>query len=393
MTKNSNIYFLFLTALCFFTACRENGNGDPEGSVVISGNIEADGPRYFLLQELTPTDLINIDTIAIDSDGFFSFELDVEIAGFYRIVSNNGNFITIAPEPGEKIYITASSSDLRSTYTVEGSYGSELLWKLNNNVLRGMAGVDSLRAIFREARTQPDFKEVRKELREEYRKIKQQQKNFVKKVIDENPQTLASILALYQFFEDNLLLNEDENFYYFEKLSKSLCMAYPTNKHVINLKKRVNEHKREKQRQIHNEEQLAIGNVAPEISLPDPEGNYISLSSLKGNIVLIDFWAAWCPPCREANALIGKLYSEYNDRGFEVYAISLDRNREQWLAAIERDNINWLQVSDLRFMNSPVVSLYNINEVPQYVLLDRENRILARNFSIDELESLLLENL
>lgn len=393
MNQYRIIHFLFLTSLCFLSSCRDNGNSDLEGEVVITGKIEADGPRKFLLQELTPTDIINIDTITVDSDGFFSYELDIEIAGFFRIVSNNGDFLTLAPEPGEKIHVTANAEDLRSTYQVNGSYGSEILWRINNNVLKGMAQVDSLRGVFREARSHPDFKEIRKELREEYRTIKQAQKNFVKTVIDQNPQTLASILALYQFFEDNLLLNEEENFYYFEKLSKSLCMAYPTNKHVINLKKRVNEYKRDEERRAQNEKQLAVGNVAPEISLPDPDGNYISLSSLKGNVVLIDFWAAWCPPCREANVVIGQLYNEYNDRGFEVYAISLDRNRDQWLTAIERDKINWLQVSDLRFMNSPVVNLYNIAEVPHYVLLDRENRIVARNFSIQELESLLLENL
>jgi peroxiredoxin len=256
-----------------------------------------------------------------------------------------------------------------------------------------MMKADSLRKIYREHRGTPEFPEIREELRAEYRNIKNQQRDYVINVIENNLTSLSSVLALYQYFEDHILLNENDHFEYFEKLSNSLCDVYPTNKHVIDLKKRVHDHKREEQQRLENEKNLAAGNPAPEIVLPDPQGNRVSLSSLKGNVVLIDFWAAWCPPCRKANAILGELYDKYNSKGFEIYGVSLDRTHEQWTDAIEKDNITWHQVSDLRFMNSPVVTLYNISEIPYAVLIDREGNIIARDFSIDELEELIVANL
>ncbi len=389
----STLFFTLLALILAFAGCKDKNNGINEGDVVFSGQLRVNQQEKIILEELTPSDLISIDTLLTDNKGNFSYTLYLENAGFYRLRPLEGQFITLAAEPNEKIFITADFENIRGTYEVTGSYGSEILWKLTRKQQEGMRKADSLRAVFRENRFEPGFDELRNELKTEYNRIKEEQVEFALRIIDENPNSLASILALYQFFEDKRLISESENFKYFKRLSRSLCSSYPSNKHVINLKKRVNDFKREEQQRLHNEENLAVGRVAPDITLPDPNGNQRSLSSLEGNVVLIDFWAAWCPPCREANAILGELYEQYQDQGFEIFAVSLDRTKEQWTNAIEKDNITWLQVSDLRFMNSPVVDLYSITEVPHYVLIDRERRIISRNFSIAELESLLLENL
>jgi peroxiredoxin len=364
-----------------------------EKGLVVSGQIQNAADTMLLFEELTPAELIPIDTVFTSDNGSFHFSIDINEAGFYRITANPANFITLSAEPGEEIEILADIEDLPSTYSVSGSPGSELLYNLNKVKAEGMMKADSLRKIYREHRGTPEFPEIREELRAEYRNIKNQQRDYVINVIENNLTSLSSVLALYQYFEDHILLNENDHFEYFEKLSNSLCDVYPTNKHVIDLKKRVHDHKREEQQRLENEKNLAAGNPAPEIVLPDPQGNRVSLSSLKGNVVLIDFWAAWCPPCRKANAILGELYDKYNSKGFEIYGVSLDRTHEQWTDAIEKDNITWHQVSDLRFMNSPVVTLYNISEIPYAVLIDREGNIIARDFSIDELEELIVANL
>ncbi len=385
---------LFLLSVVFaLTGCKDNTNGVDEGDIVISGQFRTNQQQKIIFEELTPTDLISIDTITTDSRGNFSYTHYIENAGFYRLRPLEGRFITLAAEPREKIYITADFDDIRGTYTVTGSQGSEILWKLTRNQIKGLQEADSLRTVFHENKFEPEFEELRQELKTRYQQIKEEQVEFALNIVEENPNSLASILALYQFFEDKLLITETEHFDYFEKLSQSLCSSYPSNKHVINLKKRVNDFKREEQERLRNEENLAVGSIAPDITLPNPDGKQTSLSSLEGNVVLIDFWAAWCPPCREANAILGELHKKYNDDGFEIFAVSLDRTRDQWLNAIKKDSITWSQVSDLRFMNSPVVSLYNVTEVPHYVLIDRERRIISRNFSITDLESLLQENL
>jgi len=387
-------YLIFLAVAFFTFACKDNNNGKKrDGDLTISGKIDGNQPSILYLEELTPTDVIALDTLATDDKGFFSHSLFMESAAFYRLRNTDGQFITLAAEPGEKIYITADLNNFRQSYEVSGSDGSKIIWNLNYHLNKGLSVADSLRSIYREHRDDPQFLQIRQQLKEQYRSTLDAQKQYVLQVIDSNPNSLASILALYQFFEDKQLLNEKEHFQYFEKLSKSLCASYPHNKHVINLKKRVSDLKREEEQRIQNEKKLAVGNEAPEIILSDPDGNVVSLSSLRGNVVLIDFWAAWCPPCREANALLSQLYKTYRADGFEIYAISLDRTREQWVNAIKKDKITWTQVSDLRFMNSPVVNLYSVAEVPHYVLVDRDGKIITRDFNINELEALLKENL
>lgn len=390
--NKSGIYTISFLFALIWTGCGTKTETSENG-LVVSGQIQNAADTMLLFEELTPAELIPIDTIFTSDDGSFHYSIDINEAGFYRITANPANFITLSAEPGEEIEILADIEDLPSTYTISGSPGSEILHNLSQVKAEGMMKADSLRKIYREHRGTPEFAEIREELRAEYRNIKNQQREYVINVIENNLTSLASVLALYQYFEDHILLNEDDHFEYFENLSNTLCDVYPTNKHVIDLKKRVHDHKREEQQRLENEKNLAAGNTAPEIVLPDPQGNRVSLSSLKGNLVLIDFWAAWCPPCRKANVKLGELYEKYHSKGFEIYGVSLDRTHEQWTDAIEKDNITWHQVSDLRFMNSPVVTLYNISEIPHAVLIDREGNIIARNFSVDELEELIIANL
>ena len=136
---------------------------------------------------------------------------------------------------------------------------------------------------------------------------------------------------------------------------------------------------------------LAIGEIAPDIRLPNPDGEMVSLSSLRGNYVLVDFWAKWCRPCRMENPNVVRMYNKFNDRGFEVFGVSLDRNRQDWLQAIEQDGLNWTQVSDLKYWQSDAAKLYNISAIPFALLLDPEGRIIGKNLRGKQLENKLEE--
>lgn len=389
MIRQKEIFFLCVLVL--FSACKDRDSAREE--LTISGTLANAEDSVFLLQELTPSEVIPVDSIFTDSRGHFSYSMQISSAGFYRIVNQDGVFITLALEPHEQVELKADAQDLRATYEVNGSEGSKILWHINRYTLAGIQKADSLRKEYREHLYHPDFLQIRERLSREYKALQEDQRLFVLQVVEENMNSLASILALYHYFENQLLIDQSEYFEYFKRLSQVLCSHYPTNKHVINLKKQVREYKRVKQENQKTEKTLSAGRPAPEISLPDPQGNIVSLSSLRGNVVLIDFWASWCPPCREANHLLGDLYQKYHDQGFEIFGVSLDRTREQWVNAISKDNISWIQVSDLRFMNSPAVSLYHISEIPHYVLVDAHGKIIARNFSINQLEALLQESL
>ena len=134
---------------------------------------------------------------------------------------------------------------------------------------------------------------------------------------------------------------------------------------------------------------LAVGSYAPNFSLPDPEGKNISLASLKGKIVLIDFWGSWCQPCRLQNPTYVQVYDKYRDAGFEIIGVAFERKKENWLKAIEKDGLEWVHVSDLKYFDSDIIPIYNISNVPSTFLLDKEGKILAKNIHANELEEWL----
>lgn len=135
---------------------------------------------------------------------------------------------------------------------------------------------------------------------------------------------------------------------------------------------------------------LKIGQPAPEISLPAPNGNIVTLSSLKGKLVLIDFWATWCAPCVKEQPELKALYDKHIDEvkagKFEILGVSLDKSKESWQKSISHFKISWLQVSDLMFWKSPVARDYAIEDLPFNVLTDGQGKIIAIDLHGKELE-------
>jgi thiol-disulfide isomerase/thioredoxin len=145
------------------------------------------------------------------------------------------------------------------------------------------------------------------------------------------------------------------------------------------------------QSQIRQAKAFAIGGEAPNFTLLQPDGSELSLHSLRGKVVLVDFWASWCGPCRKTNPEVVALYNKYKDKGFDILGVSLDRQREPWLKAIEQDGLTWHHVSDLKGWQSEAAKLYSVQSIPQTLLLDANGKIIARNLKGDELEAKLKE--
>lgn len=142
---------------------------------------------------------------------------------------------------------------------------------------------------------------------------------------------------------------------------------------------------------------LKLNNEAPEIHLKTFQGNDFKLSSLKGKIVLLDFWATWCAPCVEEQPFLKTIYTD-NEKAvgagrFEIVGVSLDKSKDNWKKIIDREGINWLQISDLQFWKSPVAKTYGIEELPYNLVLDKSGKIIAINIHGEELKTLIANTL
>ena len=136
--------------------------------------------------------------------------------------------------------------------------------------------------------------------------------------------------------------------------------------------------------------QIRYGNDAYEIALPSVSGDTLKLSSLKGKVVLLDFWASWCGPCRTSNKQLTKLYPKYKAKGFEIFGVSFDEDKNQWKKAIDKDKIIWLQVNDDGGrMNAQTAIKWNIEAIPTSYLIDKNGKLVAMDLEGKELEKAL----
>ena len=143
--------------------------------------------------------------------------------------------------------------------------------------------------------------------------------------------------------------------------------------------------------QIAKLESTAIGQIAPNFTVTTPEGESISLYDIKGKVKLIDFWASWCGPCRGENPHVVEIYKEYHPKGLEIFGVSLDNNKEAWVKAIADDGLVWKHGSDLKGWQSAPAQLYSVSGIPHTVLLDENNKIIAKNLRGDELKQKIAE--
>jgi peroxiredoxin len=138
---------------------------------------------------------------------------------------------------------------------------------------------------------------------------------------------------------------------------------------------------------------VAVGQIAPDFTMNDPDGNPVKFSEIykKNEYTLLDFWAAWCGPCRQENPNIVAVYNDYKDKGFSVFGVSLDRDRDAWLKAIDDDKLTWDHVSDLAYWNNEAAQLYAVNSIPSSLIVDKNGRIVAKNKRGEELRETISE--
>ncbi len=313
-------------------------------------------------------------TAPILADGSFSLEFDLSEAELFRLFLAENNNILLVVRPGDRLQLTLDAANLGNNPQVNGSAENQAFWDFSRQYAILSAGVDSVETAWKSlqqagAGTDKAFET----LRGRFAFYDQLRTQGVIQYINANPSSLSGLVYVEK-------LDIDEHFGLHDLYDKALFAAHPGNNFV-----------KEFHRKVEAARVLAIGNVAPEISLPDTSGQVQSLSSLRGKVVLIDFWAAWCGPCRKENPHVREMYRKYNSLGFEVFGVSLDRTAEAWKKAIRDDELPWTQVSDLKYWKSDAAKLYGVSAIPFTILIDREGKIIGKKLRGEMLTQKLLE--
>ena len=207
-------------------------------------------------------------------------------------------------------------------------------------------------------------------------------KTYVKKVAMEDKSPMVSMFAT----SINTGTDATEN----EAMYNNLLKRFPKHTGIQTVVKQYRESVASAP-QAPKQNTPAIGTMAPDITMPDVNGNNFSLSSLKGKYVLVDFWASWCGPCRGENPNVVAAYNKYKNKNFTILGVSLDKTKDAWLEAIKKDGLTWTHISDLKFWDSEAVGLYGFNGIPYNVLLDPTGKIIADNLRGSDLERKLEE--
>jgi thiol-disulfide isomerase/thioredoxin len=378
---------LFIVAATIAAGCKNN-------TIEINGKLDSKLPDdYIILDELKSDELIGIDSVRLGEDCTFSFTRKVEFPSFYLLKTDNTNFLTMLLEPGQKIEIVAYRDSLGFPRKISGSPGTKLMIEYNRNLQATILKLKGLRPIYIESLQSPDLPKIMERIDSMAQSYLNSLSFYTKAYIDENLNSLVSLVALYQqIAPGEYVLNPDKDLGYFVKVDSSLFQNYPDYDPVKSLHEQVMTIVSDvKNRELLSSESAA-GSFAPEIALPDPQGDTIRLSSMRGSVVLLDFWASWCSPCRAENPNLVKAYNLYHSKGFQIFQVSLDKTRESWLKGIQDDKLDkWIHVSDVKYWNSVVVPLYKIESIPFNYLLDSEGRIIASNLRGDNLQKKLAE--
>ncbi|MHC1702525.1 MAG: thioredoxin-like domain-containing protein [Tenuifilaceae bacterium] len=360
-----------------------------ENSVSIKGTIASSKDSKIVLEKLGFSKSIEIDSIKVfkGNDKFrFKVKNIFEPTFFVLKVEGKGS-ITILSEPGENVQLAIKNENFND-YSVVGSKGSLLTQTLSKKISNTNRVLDSLIIKYELAQDS----DLKAKIEQEYSAVVDSQRAFSSRFIWANPMSRASVMALYQKYSDNsYVFDNSSDIILFKTVASSLKAFYPESEYakgmITDIKRMESIVSSYNIKSILKQAQTSL----PEIALPNMKGDTIKLSSLKGKVVLLDFWASFDQTSIMDNRELLEIYRQNKSKGFEIYQVSLDSNRDDWVTSIESASLPWISVSELNPKGSYYARIYNVTQIPANYLIDRNHTIIGKNLYGEELKKKLRE--
>ncbi len=352
-----------------------------EDNVIVKGTYPAGTGEHLQFEMLNISETQFIDSVKINRKGDFHISLNLDNPELILIKNARGQYINLLAFPEDNIRLNIPEESFRKGYAVSGSEASEKIRLLVKTVNHTRKQLDSITDIF------DNLEDVEgaeaEQLTASYQKIFMEQKKNNIRFVVENLGSLASVYALYQRISDDVyILNNVKDLQYFKIVADSMKIKHPgstlTSSLVNDVEKRLREYKNMlAMNELSKQNIVEAGMI--DLTIEDPEEKEISLSSLKGKVVLLNFWASWNSESRDFNHRLKTIYDQYHDRGFEIYSVSLDSDRNSWKNAIFYEEYPWINVCELTYPYSYAATLYNVTSLPSNYLIDRDGNIVAKN--------------
>lgn len=353
-------FLSFILFLLLLQSCQDSSN-----TITFTGTIPGveDRSKVYFQKVNENNQPYDIDTLEI-INGSFSFELDkTKIAEVGLLNFRNLNTTLI---------FFYEDKDVKGTFNLNNLYESTFSGGKENELFKkfkaGVQGLDirksEIQEAMNEARRNMSNQDI-VQLQTEAAILTNEEQVFKKEFIDTNINTIIAMMMLNEMIsKKEVNLSEVESF--LSKRNPNLEENVFSRLVTLNMEML---------------RSADVGNMAPDFSGPDPDGNIISLKDAMGKVTLIDFWASWCRPCRIENPNVVRVHNQYKDKGFNIISVSLDRQgqRAQWLKAIEDDKMDWYHISNLQFWNDPIARQYGVRAIPATYILDETGKIVAKD--------------